>query len=408
MLTGKEGMDKQIVIWNDDSDLKGAMFNILLRRGYNPVVLEKKQKIGKAIELLEPGLVVLEGNQELGATVVLSGDSIHTESAGEVSFILPMGINYDEQEGVLQGKVLLNLRKPFGTEQFLGALDKAIYLKAKIEESPLFTDQYIELRRLKSEEDIWVSLQLRNEIYSEVGFVSSRSCGAEFDEYDPHSIHFGAFVKHQGRRELAGSLRVIRSEGYGPHRKELRSAFNARGLRLPFKKDVCDGNLPACESFDISPQQLKSFITGFGTTMSNSGDKVDGEIYELSRLVISSKYRRSRLGIERRLFELIVMDSMIEEPGRNWYTIAVHPDNANKFRKLGFTSISQLGTGFYTGISQPAVLMALDLRRYLSTPNPFSGNLQEKCTIYGTRGSLINNVEISIEEIMPERKQQAS
>ncbi|RLB13515.1 MAG: hypothetical protein DRG82_15570, partial [Deltaproteobacteria bacterium] len=64
------------------------------------------------------------------------------------------------------------------------------------------------------------------------------------------------------------------------------------------------------------------------------------------------------------------------------------PSKEAKFQRFGFRKISELGMKLYTGINQPAILMALDLQHYLLTPNPFSSKLELNTLFYKVNGRL--------------------
>ena len=217
---------------------------------------------------------------------------------------------------------------------------------------------------------------------------SDPSLDFESDSFDHHSILLGAFFHHHGSRELAGTLRIIRNCGPGPQSRELSRLLRLHGLPDNREQDSLPCNLPACESFNLTTGQVRLHYPGFGALRSENGIEVSSEICELSRLAILKKYRRHRFGIERKLFELIVIDCSASPPRRNWFVIAVHPSKRAKFERYGFRALDSLGVKPYMGLGQPAVLLALDLQSYLISPNPFMGSLEVDTLLYKVSGSL--------------------
>jgi len=296
----------------------------------------------------------------------------------------------------VDGIVLEKLQKPFGSEELYSALQSALKLKSQLERGSLPEDNCLEVKPLVSEKEILSALELRYEVYREIGFIGQSPAGIDFDRYDKRSLFLGAYIRQNGERELAGSLRIIRQRGNFAAQRNTLSLILQR-LEIPGAMPAETENraLPACESFRIGPEYLSRHLPGFGSRYSIHGTAVSEEICELSRLVIKRKYRKQRFGIERRIFEAVVVDSCIGEPLSNWFVIAVHPSRSAKFERFGFGRVSALGTHFYTGISQPAILMALDLQRYLASPNPFVKNLELNTLLYKLNGGLSHGLEVS-------------
>jgi len=291
------------------------------------------------------------------------------------------------------GIVLGNLRKPFGSAELFSGIQSAFRVKEHIEKGPLPWEECLEVRRLKTEEEILSALKLRYQVYREIGYIDSSEKELEFDQYDTNSIILGAIINQNGTKELAGTVRIIKISSNGTNQEELEKVIQHRGIEYPAASDHEEPDLPACVSFGITPGDLSLFCPGFGSSISDSGIEVSSEICELSRLVIQQKYRRHRLGIERKLFELIVLDCCVDQPRKNWFVIAVHPSKCAKFERVGFRKISALGTKFYTGISQPAILMTLDLGQYLASPNPFTKDLDLNTLIYKVNGKMLSTLE---------------
>ena len=71
----------------------------------------------------------------------------------------------------------------------------------------------------------------------------------------------------------------------------------------------------------------------------------------------------------------------------------MHPSNSSKYTRYGFNKVSSLGIKSYTGILQPAILMAWDLQQYLLSPNPFTKDLDLNTLVYKEKGCLLNTLE---------------
>jgi len=287
------------------------------------------------------------------------------------------------------GIVVGNLRKPFSTEQLLTGIRSAFRIRERIEKTALPWEECLEVRRLKSEEEILEALKLRYEVYRELGWIKPSSMEIDIDEYDLRSLIFGAFIYRNGTKELAGSIRIITKQGENTFRRELEKIMLSCGKKLNQTEPV---TLPALSSFGISRDDHNLFTPGFGSILSGSGAAVSAEPYELSRLAIKAQYRRNGIGVERRLYELVVTDCCCEQPKRNWFVIAVHPSKSYKYARYGFRRISELGIGPYTEILQPAVLMAWDLQKYLLSPNPFTKTLDLNSLIYRVNHSLLTTL----------------
>ncbi|HUU27985.1 MAG TPA: hypothetical protein VM123_09245 [archaeon] len=384
-------MDK-ILLWDSDPSLRKALVKALSWKGFHPVALEDPSKLSKALELERPELSLLEGAWEPGARISLDGESYPLSPNGELSSILPSF--KVTQSGKLQadGIILGNLRKPFGIEDLFSNIRSSLLIKDRLEKTPLPWEEYLEVRRLRTEEEILSALKLRYKVYQEIGYINQSPEEIEFDKYDPRSIIFGAFFRHNGTKELAGTLRIIRSNDNGPHYNELKNILRHRSLECSEAPAYEKSSLPACESFGVAPRDISRFFPGFGSTFSERGINLSSEICELSRLVIRRKYRRHRFGIERKLYNSVIVDCCAEEPKRNWFAIAVHPSNGSKYARYGFNMISSLGIKPYTSISQPAILMAWDLQQYLLTPNPFTKDLALNTLVYKENGCLLSTL----------------
>ena len=382
-------MGNKILIWDADHSLGSAISSVLSKNGFQPVSLEDPYQVFRAIELERPELSIIEGDWRPGSRIILNKGNFPLAPNGDLAVILPLFEDTPSAKNETGGAVLENLRKPFGTQQLLGSIRSALSKKDRIEKTPLPWEKCLEVRRLKNEKEILAAFKLRYEVYKELGWIDQSSEEIDIDPYDFKSIIFGAFIHHNGTKELAGSIRIIRSREKSPLQGEIENIMYSYGIeQANFEPHI----LPSLLSFGISQEDYGNLSPGFATILSGSGASVSPEIYEISRLVIKEKYQRHRFGIERRLYELVVTDCCSEEPQRNWFVIAIHPSKSSKYARYGFRKISDLGVKSYTGIFQPAVLMAWDLQNYLLTPNPFTKNLELNSLIYRVNGSLLNTL----------------
>ena len=389
-------METKVILWDSDPDFREALFASLFSKGLNPIALKNPQKLFRALDLLEPELLLLEGDWPLGGRLRLTEGNPAISGSGQLSFILPLAGTGKADSPSVEGIVLEKLQKPFGSEELFSALQSALRLKTELEQGALTRGSHLEVKPLVSEQEILSALELRYEVYREIGFIGHSPAGIELDRYDARSLFLGAYIHQNGERELAGSLRIIRQQGDFAAQRTVLNLLHQR-LEIPRVTALGSENnsLPACESFGISPEEISRYMPGFGSRYSIHGAAVSEEVCELSRLVIKRKYRKQLFGIERRIFEAVVVDSSAGESLRNWFVIAVHPSRSAKFERFGFETVSALGTHIYTGIAQPAILMALDLQRYLAAPNPFGKNLEINALLYKVNGGLSHGLEVS-------------
>jgi hypothetical protein len=387
-------MDCRIVLWDSDRSLREALFSRLLRKGFFPVSLGDPAKLGKAVRMLDPELVLFESGWERGETVSLRGDS-GPQRDSDLSVVMPLGGDGFEAAGGGRGLVLDKLRKPFGTRELISGISSALELRGRLAHRSKPGREWLEVKRLTSEPEIEAAMALRQEVYRETGFIRGERSTVEYDHYDLNAIHFGAFHVQGERRALAGTIRIIRRSA---EKRTGQTETVGRLLRRfePEMTEVSDSGiseLPALKTFGLGVDGLAAFQPGFGGGESLCGNPVREEVFELSRLAIARPWRLSRFGIERRLFQMIVVDSMAASPRRNWFVIAVHPSRQAKFERFGFSLAGDLGVRPYAGLDQPAILMTLDLQQYLTMPNPFSASLDLEVLLYRAAGYLSHNLE---------------
>lgn len=383
-------MGKKILIWDADPSLGNAISTILSKNGFQPVSLEDPAQVFRAIELERPELSIIEGDWRPGSRIILNNGDFPMAPNGDLAVILPLFEDSPRVESETSGVVLENLRKPFGTQRLLSGIRSAFRIKDRIEKTPLPWEKCLEVRRLKNEEEILAAFKLRYEVYSELGWIEPSSEEIDIDPYDLKSIIFGAFIHHNGTKELVSSIRIIQNREDSPLRREIENVMRSHDIESGKFEPT---TLPALLSFGISRKNYSNLGSGFATILSTSGTSVSADIFELSRLVIKRNYRKNRFGVVRRLFELVVTDCCTEQPQGNWFVIAVHPSKSLKYTRYGFRKINKLGVKSYTGILQPAVLMSCDLQRYLRTPNPFTKTLELNSLIYEVNGSLLNTLQ---------------
>jgi len=381
-----------IILWDSDPIFRNALSRALSWKGFRTVALQNPSQLSSALKLENPELAILEGDWKPGSRISLDREMNAFMPYGNLSVILPSIEETPAVKPEFHGIVLENLRKPFGTADLLAGVRSAFVKKERIENKPLPWKQYLEVRRLKTEQEILSALELRYQVYRETGYVDTSDKKLEIDQYDPQSIFLGAVFRQNGTKELVGMVRIIRSGCDGPHCHELRNIIQDRDIENQAASNIEKLTLPALISFGITHEDLARLSPGFGASLSGCGIEVSSEICELSRLVIRQKYRRHRFGIERKLYELIIMDCSVVQPAINWFVIAVHPSRCVKFERFGFKRISALGTKFYTGISQPAVLMTLDLSQYLCSPNPFTSDMELNTLVYKFNGNLLSSL----------------
>ena len=402
-------MDK-IMLWEPDKDLRKALTLYISNLGYQPIALGKMTDFKDAIGLERPLVCLLPADLEKGAKVDFSNLDCKFDLKGEVSVVLP---DTDEEtlgHGGPKGVVIDRIRKPFGIRELADRLDHAVVRRDKLERCPFPWEQNLEVRVLRTTDELRQALRLRYEVYREVGFMRDSDLGIDLDPYDFKSTIFGAFINRHGKSVLAGTIRIIHDSGFGPHRKQVAEVMAEHGLDpLAAECSATGSTLPALETFRLAPADCRAHYPGFATGRSRCGMGVSSQTFELSRLVIGRDFRRDRAGMERRLYELVIAHCCASNPRKNWFVIAIHPSKRRKYLRFGFQDISELGIQSYTGIDQPASLMVWDLHNYLQYPNPFTAELEENMVEYSYCNHLINMLE-EREPVtaLPDRLEEAS
>lgn len=379
-------MNEMILFHDSDPVLHEAISAVFSGGGFKAFGLGGAETSGLEAELSDPSLLILEGAWERGSKIALDRNPGEFQQAGYLALVLPLN------GGGGQGMVVESLRKPFGMKQLLTAVQSALELRARLNSAPPdYGTEWLEVRRLADESELDAAFRLRREVYLETGYIDDSCPTLECDCLDPRSIILGAFVHQGNRTELAGTLRIIRTGGDGPVSAAVSRLATLNGMTT-LARDGKGMPLPACDSFLVSPDELEAYQPGFASARSITGVSVSPEVCELSRLAVPSAWRRHRLGIERRLFDLVVVDSVASYPHRNWFVIAVHPSKRFKFHRYGFLAVNELGVRQYAGLDQPAILMTLDLQQYLVTPNPFTANLDQEVLLYRAGGCLVHEL----------------
>lgn len=382
---------EKIVLWEPDQDLRKALSLLIDSMGYKTVAISRLCDFKDVVELERPLACLMPEESTKGERVTFGRISGMPDVRGVMSVVVP---EYDEEDPDGEsstGVVLDNIRKPFGVRELSSCLEGAMGRKVQLESAPFPWEQSLEVRALQSTDELIEALELRYEVYREVGYMETSEYGLDLDPYDFKSTIFGAFINDGERSELAGAIRIIQDTGFGPHRAQVAEVMARYGID-PASAEVgaMGGTLPALETFRLDIHDCRRFYTGFATETSCSSMPVSSSVHELSRLVISRKHRRNRAGLERRLYEMVIAHCCAARPRRNWFVIAVHPSKTRKYIRFGFQNITQLGIQDYTGIDQPAALMVWDLHRYLQLPNPFNAELEDNIVEYAYRDSLVS------------------
>ncbi|MFC1544778.1 hypothetical protein ACFL4X_01290 [Gemmatimonadota bacterium] len=384
----------KIMLWEPDQDLRKAMSLYISNLGYKAVALGKLSDFRDAIELERPLVCLLPADLEKGTRVNFDHLDCKIDLKGEMSVVLPEFDDEDSRFSIPSGVVIDRIRKPFGIREFADRLDEAVVRRERMELSPFPWEQSLEVRALRTTDELRQALRLRYEVYREVGFMEASEYGLDFDPFDFKSTIFGAFINQGNSSELAGTIRIIQNSGFGPHHKQVAEVMAEYGIDpLAAECSATGSSLPALQTFRLAPADCRRHYPGFATESSRSGIDVSSHVHELSRLVIGRKRRLDMAGIERRLYELVIAHCCASTPRKNWFVIAIHPSKRRKYIRFGFQDISELGIQSYTGIQQPASLMVWDLHRYLQLPNPFTAELEENIVEYRYRNHLVDTLE---------------
>ncbi len=382
---------KKIMLWEPDLDLRKALTLYINRLGYKAVALNRFLEFKNAIELERPLLCLLPTEMCKGSRIKLDDIKCRPGYKGEMTVVLPLFEGDSYSGDAATGIVVDRLRKPFGIQELASRLDAALARREELECYPGTWEQSLEIRALRNFSELRQALELRYEVYREVGYMEASEYGLDLDPFDFKSTIFGAFITGSGHSELAGTIRIIQQKGFGPHRKQVAEIMGQYGIDpAAAELSALSPTLPALQTFRLQAADCRGLYPGFATETSVGVEPVCSQAHELSRLVIGSKHRRNRAGMERRLYEMVIAHCCAQEPMRNWFVIAVHPSKTRKYVRFGFQNISQLGIKAYTGIDQPAALMVWDLQRYLRMPNPFTTLLDENIVEYNYRNALVS------------------
>ncbi|MBN2289129.1 MAG: hypothetical protein JXQ83_07335 [Candidatus Glassbacteria bacterium] len=244
--------------------------------------------------------------------------------------------------------------------------------------------QKIRYQVISDFKDIRACLQLRYVTYRYVNFVEENEDRLDVDAYDRYSDFLGAFNVTGGKRTLVGALRVI--SGYelsntASHvEKIIRDARNPGIRALKERPEL----FPLMESFELPASSLKP--------CGNPGSgKASAPPYEISRLVIRPDYWLH--GIEVGLHYLLILESMLHNPARKDFLIAVHPRSKKRYEKLGLKVIPGTGQVLYKYINQLAIAMVVDMKTLLGKPPGYGETCESLLPGFRKHGFFIRTVK---------------
>lgn len=215
---------------------------------------------------------------------------------------------------------------------------------------------------LNDYEDIKTCLRLRYISYRYVNFIEENKDRLDIDPYDPFSTFLGAYDVTEGKRILIGTLRIISVDENSENTSQVEGLISEARDPKVREMGIRPELFPIMESFKLPNSYYEHLMTS--KTKQNSYHP-----YEISRLAVRPDYWMHNVDVG--LHHLFVLDSMLHNPPRNDFLIAVHPRSRRRYERVGFKIIPGTQEVLYKHIDQLAIAMILDLKEYLNRPNSY-------------------------------------
>lgn len=211
-------------------------------------------------------------------------------------------------------------------------------------------------------EDIKKCLRLRYLTYSYVNFIEENKDRLDIDPYDSYSTFLGAYDVTGEKKILVGTLRIISVDGTSTSSKHIKELIHT--ARDPKIKEIGDRPelFPIMESFTLPESYLACF-------RNPESSEILLHPYELSRLAVRPDYWMHNIDVG--LHHLFILNSWLHNPPHNDFLIAVHPRSRKRYELVGFKIVPSTGEVLYKHIEQLAIVMILDLEKYLQRPKSY-------------------------------------
>jgi hypothetical protein len=246
-------------------------------------------------------------------------------------------------------------------------LHRLLPKRAGKDEFPVLEERYdqpqeIRYEKIESFKEVRACLRLRYEVYRYVNFIGENKDRLDVDPYDFYSTFLGAYNVTRGRKDLIGMLRIISGDKISKTtsfiEKLIRTAADPN-IRSISKRPQC---LPIMESFQLPDSYFSCF---------QKSSSLDDSIhpYEVSRLAIRPEYWLHSIDVG--LHYLLIMDSWLHKPPREYFLIAVHPRARKRYEKLGMKIVPGTGQVIYKRFNQLAIAMITDMETLLNNPRNY-------------------------------------
>ena len=214
--------------------------------------------------------------------------------------------------------------------------------------------ELFKFREITTATDLFWAFRTRYEVYRDVGFIPPNDDGLDIDGYDLRSVHLGAFVVDQQEERMVGTIRHVTWQP-SPVKGLVREL--AGRCEEPSIRQLTDPQrvLPLLESFDLPrhEQAIEQARAGDGGA--------DPRPFEVSRLTVLPRHWHK--GLTRGIHELVTLWCHCNDYRIKDAVIATNPNNARKYKTMGFAQVPGTGEITYKGLNQPAVALEYDLQQ---------------------------------------------
>ncbi len=222
--------------------------------------------------------------------------------------------------------------------------------------------QEIRYEKIEDFKEVKACLRLRYDVYRYVNFIGENKDSLDIDPYDFHSTFLGAYSVSGRRKDLIGILRIISGDKICKTasfiEKLIRTAADPNIRSISRRPQ----SLPIMESFQLPESYVSCFQKSSG---------LDNSIhpYEVSSLAIRPEYWLHSIDVG--LYYLLILDSWLHKPPREYFLIAVHPRARKKYEKLGLKIVPGTRQVIYKRFNQLAIAMVIDMETLLNNPRNY-------------------------------------
>jgi predicted GNAT family N-acyltransferase len=214
-----------------------------------------------------------------------------------------------------------------------------------------------EIRILEDEDELFLSLRLRFEVYGALGYLKYVSAARlEIDEYDRYAVPFGAFDE---RGRLVGTLRLVTDRLQVRHARMLERVL--AGQR--------DSGLAALSSRRRRYAMPSIVSEEIGARLA-AANRPGRSLHELSRTIVTPDMRGS--GVSRALMEFGLAQASMQS-----HVMLVGgclPVHVPMYAKYGYAPLPGAGLRHFDSVEQLAVVVVCHTD---ALPEPTSGRVEQ-------------------------------